>query len=166
MSIFNFSKKDFEDSINVKSHLILSKEIRNLSQMLKIMEKKEYEQRIKNKELRIKLKKAENQIENLLKKEKNQMKILCLYDKKAEKFATPFTAINNAVATRDFSRACAEPNSAMAQFPDDIELCYLGDFDEITGRIIPLKEIATIATAKEYCTNGKGNDKPNNPNNN
>ena len=96
----------------------------------------------------------------------NQMKILCLYDKKAEKFATPFTAINNAVATRDFSRACAEPNSAMAQFPDDIELCYLGDFDEITGRIIPLKEIATIATAKEYCTNGKGNDKPNNPNNN
>lgn len=93
------------------------------------------------------------------------MKILSLYDKKAERYGNPFTSINLAVATRDFATACQETNSPMAKFPNDIELCYIGDFDEITGQIIPCKTIATITAAKEFV-NGKGNDRENNSDNN
>lgn len=83
------------------------------------------------------------------------MKILSLYDKKAERYSKPFYAQNLAVATRDFAIACKEDKSPMAMFPNDIELCYLGDFDENNGQIIPCKTIATITCAKEFVDNEK-----------
>lgn len=93
------------------------------------------------------------------------MKILSLYDKKAERYGNPFTSINLAVATRDFAAACQDVNSPMAKFPKDIELCYIGDFDENSGQIIPCKTIATITAAKEFI-NGKGKSGTDNPDNN
>lgn len=77
------------------------------------------------------------------------MKIYSLYDKKAEKFGTPFTTINHNVAIREFAMACNEPKSPMFMYPEDIELTYIGDFDEITGTIKAEKPI-TLTCAKEF----------------
>lgn len=84
------------------------------------------------------------------------MKILCLYDAKAEKYATPFTSPNVAVATRDFFIACEDPKSPMSQYKDDIELCLIGEFDEITGIIKPIEVITTVATSKEFFASKGG----------
>lgn len=134
----------------------------------KTIKQKEIEKKQEAK--KVMFKNAENevlkkQIQKLLKKEKQKMKILSLYDKLAETYGKPFVSPNLAVATRDFSQACQEEESVMAKYPNDIELCYIGDFDEITGQIIPCKNIATIASAKEYV-NGKRNNSTNNNDNN
>lgn len=77
-------------------------------------------------------------------------KIVALYDKTAERYGNPTLVVNLAVAERDFATGCKEPKSPMMQFPGDISIKYLGEFDEEKGIIIPLKEPVTIAEAKNY----------------
>ena len=77
-------------------------------------------------------------------------KIVALYDKTAERYGNPTLVVNLAVAERDFATGCKEPKTPMMQFPGDISIKYLGDFDEEKGIIIPLKEPVTIAEAKNY----------------
>lgn len=109
------------------------------------------------------------------------MKILSLYDKKAGRYGNPFTAVNNAVAVRDFAAACKEPKTPMAMFPDDIELRVVGEFNERTGQVFPnftttkgadgkekreITDPITLTCAKEFVENGKGNDRTDSNNSN
>lgn len=78
------------------------------------------------------------------------MKIYSLYDTVAEKFGNPFVSENHNVAIRDFAAACNQPKSPMAMFPNDIELVFLGDFDERTGLIKGNDKPITLTKAKEF----------------
>lgn len=78
------------------------------------------------------------------------MKIYSLYDKLAEKFGNPFVSENHQVAIRDFAMACKNENSPMAMFPNDIELAFIGDFDERKGIINANDKPIIITAAKEF----------------
>lgn len=78
------------------------------------------------------------------------MKIYSLFDKAAKRYGTPFVSINHQVALREFAMACKDEKSPMAMFPNDIELTYIGDFNEETGVITPNDKAVTLTCAKEF----------------
>lgn len=61
-------------------------------------------------------------------------------------FMEPFLQQNDAVAKRTFTQICTEPEKAITRYKEDIELWKLGEYNEITGDIIP---------GKEYMMGGK-----------
>lgn len=64
-------------------------------------------------------------------------KMFCLYDKKAAVYMSPFTERNDATAVRMVQGLLAQRNSNVAQYPEDFDLYYLGDFDTEDGELTP-----------------------------
>lgn len=65
--------------------------------------------------------------------------IFSIFDEKAEAFMRPFPMLNEATAVRDFTDAMTNPENPMARFPADYTLFQLGEFDDNTGDILPVK---------------------------
>lgn len=83
------------------------------------------------------------------------MKLLSVKDVKSSSFGQPISARSIPEAIRMIAIAADEPKSALARFPSDYELWYIGDFDEISGNIeISLSHIASIASIIEEAKNG------------
>ena len=78
------------------------------------------------------------------------MILVSVVDKKAEAFGPVFTSKNVAIATRDFSQACQDPQSNLNKFPEDYELILLGEFDETSGKIKPIEPHRIITTASNF----------------
>jgi len=74
-----------------------------------------------------------------------------VFDVKSSIFANPFTSTNVATATRDFTRACNDPQSDLFAFPADYTLFHIADFDDYTGEITLIQKTAvcTAANCKE-----------------
>lgn len=70
------------------------------------------------------------------------LKLYAIKDTKGA-FEAPFIAINDAVATRTIKSYINSGKDVHSQFPEDFELWYLGDYDELTGNLSP-KQIAFI----------------------
>lgn len=66
--------------------------------------------------------------------------VFALKDVKVE-FMSPFVKQNQAQAIRDFAQAVRdkEPN-ILNKTPEDIELWSLGEYDSVTGLILPNKD--------------------------
>ncbi|AXH74677.1 MAG: nonstructural protein [Microviridae sp.] len=78
-----------------------------------------------------------------------QKSIFSVFDSKASVFATPFTSTNTATATRDFSRACNDPQSDLSAFPEDYFLYQIATFDDQTGLISPV-QIINLGNASQF----------------
>lgn len=78
------------------------------------------------------------------------VQIFAFQDKKGENFFNVFTAKNPAVATRVVKELAQSPGSSIERNPEDYALFLLGNLDEETGKIIPMKEIVHIAEAEDY----------------
>lgn len=63
--------------------------------------------------------------------------MLATYDIKAHAFITPFFSQATAVALRDWSTACKDPEHAFARNPEDFQLYELGTFDQVSGMFDP-----------------------------
>jgi len=63
--------------------------------------------------------------------------IYAVHDYKARVFGNPYTAVNDDVALRDYSRACTDPNSDLSHFPADYSLFAIAAYDDATGAISP-----------------------------
>ena len=61
------------------------------------------------------------------------MKVIAVYDIKADCYETPFFKANVQIAMREFALVCRDSQMLMNQFPDDYELHELGDFDKEIG---------------------------------
>ncbi len=61
--------------------------------------------------------------------------IYAIYDKKAEKYDTPFFAYNETFAKRRFLILSDEPKSQLATWPEDFELTQIGILNFITGEV-------------------------------
>lgn len=67
-------------------------------------------------------------------------------------FSEPFVSINDATASRDVRTLVnVQKGSQYALYPEDFELWYIGEFDEVTGLISgkPLECICRLITLKD-----------------
>jgi hypothetical protein len=60
-----------------------------------------------------------------------------VYDKKAEVYSQPFTAINDEVAQRIMQNCVNNPEHNYGLNPEDYQLVRTGKFDDSKGTLIP-----------------------------
>lgn len=78
------------------------------------------------------------------------MKILSIYDVKAEAFNPPFHALTKGEAIRNFQSACTDPKTTLHQYPEDFTLYELAEFDQNTGSIEKHIQPIELAKATEF----------------
>lgn len=66
------------------------------------------------------------------------MKIFSIRDGKAECYYPPFFKKSMGEAERDFTELTRDEKSMVAKYPEDFDLYYLGDYNDLTGQIKPL----------------------------
>ena len=64
------------------------------------------------------------------------IRLYSVYDRVAQVYAEPFTAVNDATAVRAFTIAQSSPESMLYASPGDFQLWYLGSMDNSTGDIL------------------------------
>ena len=73
-----------------------------------------------------------------------------VYDKKAEVYSQPFTAINDEVAQRIITNCVDNPEHPYSMNPEDYQLSRIGTFDDSDGTIQPdEKPILDVITLKK-----------------
>lgn len=69
------------------------------------------------------------------------IKMFSIFDAKAGSFAQPFFAFNEAVAQRNVAIAVRDGTSLLAKFPADYQLYLVGEFDDGTGEVTPMRPV-------------------------
>lgn len=73
-----------------------------------------------------------------------------IFDRKAESYASPFYAANDAAAMRLFVMEGQRDESMIRMFPSDYELCCVGDFDDQSGLVsAPPKGVRQLLTGSD-----------------
>lgn len=80
------------------------------------------------------------------------MKIYTVYDSKVEAYMKPFFARNKGDAMRGFMEACADPQHQFYKYPGDFTLLEMGDFDDLTGKIVPYVSLISLGNGLEFKT--------------
>lgn len=76
------------------------------------------------------------------------MILTALYDRATEAHAPVMTTRTRAEALRSFAAECKRNGSPINQHPQDYELYLVGEYDEISGTIQPMRE--RIARAQDH----------------
>jgi hypothetical protein len=66
-----------------------------------------------------------------------QTKLYTIRDSKGEFYGPPFTQKTHGEAERSFHTLTNDPKSNVNQYPEDFDLYYLGEYDDISGKIKP-----------------------------
>lgn len=61
------------------------------------------------------------------------LKAFSIRDQKAEVFNTPFFQKTHGEAERNFRTLVNDQKSTVFQFPEDFDLYYVGDYDDVLG---------------------------------
>lgn len=77
-------------------------------------------------------------------------KIFSVHDSKTQAYAYPFINRTAGEALRNFEISCRDENSNLNKFPSDFNLVELGEFDELTGSLIPHEKPLILSNASEY----------------
>lgn len=83
------------------------------------------------------------------------MKLFTIFDTKAEHYANPVVAPSIAAFTRDVGMTLRNPPqqpSAFHEHPKDYKLFCIGEFDEVSGNLIPNAQPEYLGTASEYAS--------------
>lgn len=67
------------------------------------------------------------------------MILVSVFDKKAGSYGACYCVDNIAVACRSFQNTVKNGDNDLNRFPEDFELCQVGEFNESTGVIKPIK---------------------------
>lgn len=67
-----------------------------------------------------------------------QLKIYSIRDAKGQIFNTPFYQRTHGEAERNFRTVANDPKSTIAQYPEDYDLYYMGEFDDQSGKFLAL----------------------------
>jgi len=62
-------------------------------------------------------------------------KMFSIRDSKAEAYGNPVFLNSHGEAERSFQQLAQDPKTTINQFPTDFDLYYLGDFDDISGKM-------------------------------
>lgn len=63
------------------------------------------------------------------------LKVYSIRDSKAEAYNPPFFKHSHGEAERDFATLANDEKSMVAQYPEDFDLYFLGEYDNISGKI-------------------------------
>lgn len=64
-------------------------------------------------------------------------KLYTVRDVKTGIYEVPLAQISHGEAERTFQSLLKDSNSKISKYPEDFELYYLGDYDNLTGTVIP-----------------------------
>ena len=64
------------------------------------------------------------------------IRLYSVYDRVAQVYGEPFSAVNDATAVRAFTIAQSSPESMLSASPADFQLWYIGSMDNSTGDIL------------------------------
>lgn len=78
------------------------------------------------------------------------MKVLTVYDSKAEAFLPPFYMRTTAEALRAFESTCNDPESNMSRYPEDYTLFEIGEWDDNKGQVSMYEAHKSLGLAIEY----------------
>lgn len=78
-----------------------------------------------------------------------KLKLFSVKDQKATTFNSPFASHNERDATHNVRHLVNDKRSLPGQYPKDFDLYLLGEFDDQTGKLIPLDHPQHI----ESCIN-------------
>jgi len=67
-----------------------------------------------------------------------QLKMFSICDTKAGFYNQPFFQHSRLEAERSFMSLAYDSNSTISKYPEDYDLYYLGEYDNITGKITAL----------------------------
>lgn len=70
-----------------------------------------------------------------------------LYDRKALAYHAPFFAAQDGLAVRSLQALVNDPNSTVAQHPDDFVLYRVGAYDDASGQLLPATVLGHIIDA-------------------
>lgn len=84
-------------------------------------------------------------------------KIYSIYDEKAEIFSTPFFSMNDNMAIRSFQDLANDPSSTIYKHPEDYKLYELGEFEDQSGKTIPVDPPRFIINAQLHLPLGEEN---------
>lgn len=76
------------------------------------------------------------------------MILTALYDRATEAHGQVMTTKTRAEALRSFAAECKKPSSPIHQHASDYELYLIGEYDEVSGAIQPMRE--RIARAEDH----------------
>lgn len=66
------------------------------------------------------------------------LKVYSVRDAKGEVFHTPFYKKTHGEAERDFLTLVSDASGTVSKYPEDFDLWFLGEYDDATGKLLPL----------------------------
>lgn len=78
------------------------------------------------------------------------MKIFTVFDSKAEAYLQPFFARTNGEAVRSFTEAANDSGHNFCKYSGDFTLFEIGEYDETTGNITPLKAHQNLGKGSDF----------------
>jgi len=77
-------------------------------------------------------------------------KIYSVYDSKTEAFMQPFFSLTRGQAIRSFTDAVTDSNSILSLHPSDFTLFELGEWHEVSGKIVLPSAPVSLGLAIEF----------------
>nr|DAI99412.1 MAG TPA: DNA binding protein [Microviridae sp.] len=71
------------------------------------------------------------------------IRLYSVYDRVAQVYSEPFSAVNDATALRSFTIAQSSPESMLYSSPADFQLWYIGSLDNNSGELLSYDDLAT-----------------------
>lgn len=78
------------------------------------------------------------------------LKVYSIRDAKAEVYNTPFYQKSHGEAERNFQTLVKDEKSTVAQYPDDFDLYFIGEYDDNKGTFSTLDTPQHIAKAVSF----------------
>lgn len=83
--------------------------------------------------------------------------IFSIYDKKGQCYLSPIVLSHKGQALRELENLVVRSQNLISQYPDDFAMYKLGDFDDISGKIVPttvpifIEEAGVFAKTSPAC---------------
>jgi hypothetical protein len=86
------------------------------------------------------------------------LNVYSVFDVKAKAFAVPFFLNHHGLALRAFGDCVADSTTMLNKHPEDYMLYNLGEYDDNSGKLIPLDMPEYMAKAVDFVdySSGKG----------
>lgn len=78
------------------------------------------------------------------------MKVLAIFDSKAQMYLKPYPVSSLAEGMRSFSAIANDGESAISSFPNEFRLVHIADFDSNTGVLSPMTPFADLGAAADF----------------
>lgn len=80
--------------------------------------------------------------------------VFSIFDVKSDTFNVPFFMPTPGAAVRAFGDLVNDKDSRIAKHPEDYKLVKIGAFDDVTGVLLPDKEITSLGFGTDYVERG------------